>query len=331
MRPISNLFCLAILLCLVACSGKSEFIVTAKIKGLGETNVHVAYLNPEGAVDEKWVGVKEEAFQFKGETADVVLLMLSDGQGRPLARLVVEGGDEITIEGDKNKPNEFKVKGNDTSERWYEFISVHTTQYQMPDRTALNTEIEKYVKENTDDLLSTILVLVDYSGDNRDKLLAQIDEDAKPAKLLMDYNGLQAILAKQSRAPLAAMTLYASSGDFDTFSPGAAGRSLIIFWDNASGNKRKNIINTLHQADVESTNALIADIYMESDSGAWRANWKDDPIDGISHYWVPQGTMHSALKDLSIVALPTIMVIDSTGAQRYRGDDARVALQKLKN
>lgn len=329
MKRIAQLFCCGLLMTLAACSGKSEFTVTGKIAGLGETNVHVAYRNADGAVEEKWVGVKEDAFQFKGEVAEPTLVMLSNGQGLPLARLVVEGGDAITIEGEKNKLNELKVKGNETSEQWYAFIAEHTAQYQQPDHTTLNKEIEKYVADHQDELLSTVLLLVDYSGDNRDKFLGQLKDKAKPASMMMDYNELQAIMAKQSNAPLKAMALYGSRGDFDTFSPNVASHTLIIFWDNASGSERRNILNRLQQQNVEDKNTLLADIYMESDTSGWRSNWEHDPIAGIEHYWAPQGTMHESLKDMNITSLPTIILVDSTGAQRYRGGDVNAAFRKL--
>ncbi len=328
-KLIILLFFIATLAVLTACSGKSEFTVVGKIAGLGETNVHVAYLNADGAVDEKWVGVKDDAFQFKGEVAEATLVMLSDGQGRPLARLVIEGGDEITIEGEKEKLNELQIKGNETSEQWYKFIAEHTAQYQQPDQTALNKEIEKYVTDHPEELLSTLLLLVDYSGENRDKLLGQIKDKAKPASLLMDYNELQALLTKQGNAPLKTMKLFGARGDFDSFSPNAAAHSLIIFWDNASSTARRNILNRLEQQNVTDKNAQLADIYMEGDSSGWRSKWQQDPIDGIVHYWAPQGAMHEDLKDLNITTLPTIIVVDSTGAQRYRGADANAALKKL--
>ena len=39
--------------------------------------------------------------------------------------------------------------------------------------------------------------------------------------------------------------------------------------------------------------------------------------------------MHEALKDLNITSLPTIIVVDSTGTQRYRGNDVNAAFRKI--
>ena len=142
-------------------------------------------------------------------------------------------------------------------------------------------------------------------------------------------NVLQAMTTKQSSAPLKSMTLFGVRGEFETFSPNVVAHTLVIFWDNASGSERKNILNRLQQQSIEDKNVLLADIYMESDTSGWRSNWQSDPIAGIEHYWTPQGTMHEDLKDLNITALPTIIVVDSTGTKLYRGNDVTTALKKL--
>lgn len=325
---LASLWCGIVLLALAACSGVGQFTVTGKLRGLGITNVRVAYRNADGSITEKMVGVQDDEFRFNGEVAEATLLVVSDIQGMQLFRTVVNAGDEITVEGERARLNEVKIRGNETGEAWSQFISTNSALYAMPSHEKLDEAIEKFVKENPDNLLSTVLLLVDYSNESGklEALLATINDKVKPASIMLDYNEMSTLLSTQSNEALKLMTFYGEQGSFVTFNPNAVGRSVLIFWDNATGSKRRAMMNQLEAIDLSQKNVMLADVYFETDTSGWRSSWRNDPVDAV-HYWAPQGTMHAHLKALNIVSLPTVIVADSTGRQLYRGDNLMEGLK----
>ena len=158
---------------LAACSN-NEVTVDGNITNLGNTNLRVAYCVGADRVADKIVGCQADHFQFKCQVDELSLIVIYNVQGGIVARFVADGGDDITITGDKNKPREFKITGNKINEQWCQFMSDHKVEYQASDPAKLDEAIVKWVNENPRDITSTLLLLNDYS--NRDGQLAQAHE-----------------------------------------------------------------------------------------------------------------------------------------------------------
>ena len=320
----------AMLTVLAACSN-NEVTVDGNITNLGNTNLRVAYCVGADRVADKIVGCQADHFQFKCQVDELSLIVIYNVQGGIVARFVADGGDDITITGDKNKPREFKITGNKINEQWCQFMSDHKVEYQASDPAKLDEAIVKWVNENPRDITSTLLLLNDYSNRDGqlDKLLGTLHDDAKPIALVDSYETLQLSQADALRATLKPMKLFSASGGINPLSVGGAGQSLIIFWDNHSASQRRKIIATLENANEQKQSVQLADVYLESDTSGWRSTWKNETFT-MDHYWAPQGPMHSDLLSINIQSTPTIIVADSTGRQLYRGSDPRQALKKLK-
>ena len=111
------------------------------------------------------------------------------------------------------------MKGNRFNEDWQLFRDEHKAFYTDQNPSRLDAAIEKYVREHSDDMLSTVLLLVDYSDHgNRDKLgklLKDINIEARPESLTRLFV-VDPLNRKKVNLPrLTSLTLWKHGGGFE--------------------------------------------------------------------------------------------------------------------
>lgn len=332
--------CTLMIVCLVlvvammgGCKKENKpFNVKVELKGLGSQNVRVVYSGADGGIVDNWVKCDKNTFVIDGTCSNPSLLIVYNVMNVPIIKLIVAGGDELEVKGKVIDQYELTVKGSEMAEQYNDFMLKHKTEYKSANSQALNTAIENFVKDNPKSVVSTALVLLDYSPDNEakiDQLLAKIDGSAKPESLMASYNLLKS-RAKKPVTKLTSLNIFEqSSGDFQMASIKGSKPSIIVFWDRELGaSKRKEIFEELKMIDP--THTQIMDISIDIDSTGWYyathqdgATWK--------HYWVPGSMMNGEIASLQVNNTPTIIVTDSLGNQVYRGDDAIIARQTIEN
>jgi hypothetical protein len=278
-------------------------------------------------VDE-WVNVDNKGkFSYKGAVADPVIVSLLDSRSHLLVMLVATSGDHIKVKGDAAQPKTIKIKGSKVNEDWQLFRDEHAAFYTDPNPSRLDAAIEKYVREHPADLLSTVLLMADYSDysdvDKINAMLKGIDVKVRPGSLVRSFEG-RSMNAQTSHLPrIMALKLVKHGGDFEDVSL-VDRMTFISFWANPQDN-RSALINKLNQVGE---GIRVIDVLTESDTLRWHQTIAADPKEW-KHYWAPGGPMEQDVQLLGIKTLPWYAVTDSTGLVTYSGPSLDAALGKV--
>lgn len=310
----------------------SSFRVEGNIQNLGNQNVLMVWATAEGVKEVRATAVNG-VFKLKGESNDPALVVIYNAQNQLIAHFVMEDGDHMQLRGDMEDPLGIEVKGADVNERWYKFIADHRSEYESFDRKGLDTAIEKYVAANTDDMLSTLLLMVDYSQlGNQQKmksLLAKISSDAKPEWLLKAYERMVERRPK-SASRIGSLLLIEDNGDFGSINATTARATLLYLWVNSSAhNAEMSGITTLAKEFPNKSQLQICDIYIDPDTASWR-NFTANDGSSWRHFWAPEGPLNSQIKSLSVSTTPLFVVADSLGKVVYNGPDINEATKQTR-
>lgn len=322
-------YCLLLTILLIAlCACRNDsFKIDGNLTGLDGTAVHVVFRGDSGVVDQ-WANIdKKGRFSFKATASQPVIVTMSDQKGETLTTVVACNGDHIKIKGDASKAMGVKAGGNRVNDEWQLFRDEHAAFYTDTNPSRLDAAIEKYVKEHPDDMLSTLLLLVDYSDfTDRDKmvnLLKSINTEARPESLTMAFPG-ELSTRKNVSPRLMSLTLMRHNGDFEEIK--LTDRiTLISLWANPQ-NDRTTLIDKLTNSGKE---IRIVDVLAEADTLRWHQTIAQDPTEW-GHYWAPGGPLDQGIKLLGITSMPWFAVIDSAGLVAYSGPDLATALNSAR-
>ncbi|MDO4511195.1 MAG: hypothetical protein Q4B68_05185 [Bacteroidales bacterium] len=325
-----SIFYIIILLALVgfvATSCSRSFKIEGRVENLGSQNVHMVWATAEGVKEVRSVA-SNNYFEFEGMSPAPALVLIYDAQNRMLAHFVMEDGDHMQLRGDATDLLGIEVKGEDVNERWYQFIQQHRSEYQDASRSSLDAAIEKYVKENPSDLLSTLLLVADFSQLNNQQkmkqLLGGIEADAKPEWLLKAYQRLVERRPKSS-SKIGSMLLMEDTGDFASINTTTSRSTLLYLWVNSTAHNGEMATLKQLSEEIGDTDRLqICDIYIDADTASWRGYTRNDGSTW-RHFWAPEGPLNPQLRSLSIASTPLYVVTDSLGNVKYNGPDANAA------
>ncbi len=312
-------------LCLVmlqSCGGK-QFNVEANLSGLGTQNVRVIYWTGE-ELKSIWLPAVDNKFSFQGLAENPTVVGIYNQHKTLITRFIVENGDNISINGNVNDPDKIKVNGNEISEEWSNFIIKNYDAFKSGNSTATNLEIEKYIRNNPRNLLSTLLLIFNYSDISdvaqTEKLLALIDEKAKPQYLIALFNGLAAEdIDEKSSTQLTSFNLYSGKDSIEGFNPSSSRVSILYFWlkDISGREESMTRLRDLYK-QYPKGKLQIADITLENDSSIWKSTIKKDSV-AWKQFWGLGGRMNSAIVGMNIPGAPFFIVTDSIGTPLYRG------------
>ncbi len=325
MKQIILYMAVAVVALVMGSCDSSTFKISADIKGMGNQNLHVVFLGDSG-VSDAFIPTQDSKFKIKGSSSELTVVSILDSQNKPLFRLAARGGETLNVTGDINNPHHYKCSGSDVASEWLEFEEKNAQLYDLPDPSKLDAAIEKYVKDNPSSVVSTLLVVVDYSqavSEKGAKLLASIDADARPESLVASLEQAHELMGKPDKQ-LQTMTLLSSNGEFEPFVPGKA-RAMIIYWWNTMDEKRTADIESIKALELQHSGQLaVADVNLSPDTVGWQATLANDAT-AWPHYWAPGSVLDPSVEQLRITVLPMAIVTDSLGRQLYRGQDLKAA------
>lgn len=313
---------------LTSCSGDG-FKVDGTLAGLEGAVVRVVFDDDSGIVDE-WAEVdKKGHFSYEGQSALPVMVNIINPQGDPLMTVVAMNGDHIKMKGDATKALNIKVKGNKLNEDWQLFRDEHQAFYTDPNPSRLDAAIEKYVREHPADMLSTVLLMADYSDysnvDKVKKLLQGINAEARPESLTRAFMNSPLGRNKGNMPRLMTLTLAKPGGDFEEIKL-TDKVTLISLWSNPQ-NDRNATLRALREVGEENASKFqVIDVLAETDTLRWHQTTMGDPKTW-KHYWAPGGPMEQGIQLLGITTMPWYAVTDSTGLVTYNGPDLNAALE----
>ena len=308
---------------LASCSSDS-FKIDGDITNLDGNTVKVVFLGDSGIVDATAVVDKKGHFSFKGTSPQPVIVCLLNYRDEPLAMVVAGNGDHLKLKGDAGKAMSIKVKGNRLNEDWQLFRDEHAAFYTDPNRSRLDAAIEKYVQEHPADVLSTVLLVADYSDysdrNKVQKMLSAIESKARPESLIQSIPVFRKSGGHDMLPRLMTLNLIKHRGDFEEIK--LTDRVVLLsLWANPQPD-RKDLVAKL-QGINESIKVI--DILAESDTLRWHEtigneNWP--------HYWAPGGPLEQGIQLLGVTSMPWYAVTDSTGLIVYSGPSLDSATKK---
>lgn len=309
-----------------------SFKVNIELTGLKNQRVRVVFTNENNGTVDTWVQCQNDKFSVEGSCSDPTLFIVYNSANVPIMKLLINNGDEINVTGKVLENYDLKVKGSKLAEEYNSFIVKHKTEYKSSNNLTLNTAIEKYVKDNPKSLVSTVLVLFDYSPNDVsqvDKLLKSIDASARPESLMETYNMLKSRDKKPVTSLRRLKMIEQRSGDIVTTNLIGHKPSIVIFWDrDLALNLRNQMVDEVMMVDT--AKVQIIDVSLDVDSTGWAYATRQDAA-LWKHYWAPGSIMNSDIMQLRVTSIPTIIVTDSLGNQQYRGDDIVKARQTIEN
>lgn len=313
---------------LASCSSDS-FKIDGNIANLDGAAVRVVFQGDSGMVDETVNLDKKGRFSFKGSSEQPVIVSLMDLRKGTVVMVVAANGDHIKVKGDASKALSVKAKGNKVNEEWQLFRDEHAAFYADQNPSRLNAAIEKYVREHHTDLLSSVLLMADYSDySDRDKvvkMLKDIDPKARPESLIRVFPGNPLANRNNNLPRLMSLTLVKHGAGFEEVK--LTGRvTLLSMWGKPS-NGRETLSRQLTEAVEQAQGALsVIDILAESDTLQWH---KTIAGETGPHYWAPGGPLEQGIQLLDITTLPWFAVTDSTGLVIYSGPSLDGASKKV--
>ena len=315
-----------------ACSSDS-FRLEARIEGLGTQNVQIVYATSDG-VQSDWVTANDDRLSYEGFAPELTVLQVLDSDNRLIARMAVKNGDKLKFRGALNDPMGIEYKGSDVSEQWSEFIKENRELIDADNQPMLDIAIEKFIRENPDNVVSTLLLLFDYGSiantDATDKLLGSINDNAKPLFLISTYQTLRSERSKnESNRHFFMIDLYESSGTWSTLRANGYSFSLLWLWSRDDDNHRATADSIRRIAHTYGKRLQVADIYVDGDTTIWRSTFKADSCDW-KHFWAPGGPNGRYMNTISATSTPRYLLIDSIGIYNYRGESLAELTKVLK-
>ena len=331
MKKIQFMFpVLLVVLAAVFSSCKNDsFKIDGYLAALDGVAVRVVFDGDSGIVDELATLDKKGHFSFKGQSAQPTLVSLLNQNGNQLITLVAVNGDHLKVKGDASKAMGIKAKGSKINEGWQLFRDEHSAFYTDPNPSRLDAAIEKYVHEHPSDMLSTVLLMADYSDYSNNekvgKLLQSIQIEARPESLTKAFLGNPMGHKNASIPRLMTLTLVKHGGDFEEVKMTDC-MTLISLWANPQ--EGRNALIQKLQSQEEAPTFRILDILTEADTLRWHNTIAGDPKSWL-HYWAPGGPLEQGIQLLGITTMPWFAVTDSTGMVTYLGPSVDEALRAV--
>lgn len=311
---------------LASCSSDS-FKIDGSLDHLDGTTVRVVFMADSGLVDEM-ADVKKGKFSFQGHSTQPALISLFSQRGDALITVVAANGDHLKVSGDASKALGIKVKGNRLNEDWQLFRDEHKGFYTDANHSRLDAAIEKYVREHPADMLSTVLLLADYSDySDRDKLsqlLKSINIEARPEALTRLFLSDPLSSKKLNLPRLTSLTLWKFGGNFEEIKL-TDHVTLLSLWANPQKNREALRVKLKAISDKTEKKIRVIDVLTESDTLRWHQTIAGEDW---QHYWAPGGPLEQGIQLLGITSLPWYAVTDSTGLVVYSGPSLDAAINK---
>lgn len=329
MRLTAAITVLSVLLLLVcSCADSTRFVVNGTTPGTDNMNLRFGYDSPSG-YRSGVVAVRDGKFEFSGESQVPTLVEMYEHDYTPLGQLYLVNGDKVECVVTRGKPEAIKISGTPVNERWAKFLNSNTGVLRTPD---CDSVIAAYVTAHPDDILSTLLLMTQYDARRNpagaDSLLSKIHPSARPEFLAGSFSYLLSRAYHEGTlAPVDSITYISTSNTVDALSP--EGRKATVYLFTADETQRTDSIVKALVRLSKLRGVAVADIFLSPDTLTWRRMIRNERLSGVDgtwrRGWLPGNIGAPQLQALGVTSLPFALVCDSTGAQRFRGQDIRDA------
>ena len=318
---------------LLASCSDDHFTIKGSIANGGTQSVRIVYALNDNIVSE-WITLIDSKFTFEGASPEPTIVYVISQQRKIIAHLLVKNGDKIEISGDFDHPYRTRVKGNKTNERWHNFIVEHASLMEKRNPNQFDENIEEYISQNPNDVVSTLLLFNDYSSLMDDEhtrdLLSMISAKAQPEAVMKNYYIMQSMLiADAKKQKFNSTPLFNPRDSVENFAPYRNRLNLIYFWYSDDRTRKKDVeaLKEFYN-NKPSWKLTIVDINLDTDTTKWKKCVRGDSAEW-KRFWASGGIMNRQLANLRLSSTPYYMVVDSAGMQVYRGRELNQAIDSI--
>lgn len=320
---------------------KNEFTIDFSLPEDVSVNVTASYhaADKRGGIQIEAVApVSHGKGSLKGVTRLPILVYLRTGNSKQATVVYVERGDEVKATGDSKSMETWRFSGNKLNEKWSDWRNDYADTIASGDPVKINAAVAKYVYANPSDPLSTLLLLTSFSRKDDEGLFRslwfKLEGEARDSKWTdLVSRADQPTLALTQPGKLKSMIMRSAANGVDTLRADSVKASFFFFWTSGLTKRKEYIdsIKSLVKEYPDSSSRIIADVFMEADSTAWRSPLRSDSLNKVNRLWVPAGMADTRLIDLEVRQSPFFIVFSQDGNQRYRGSDISSALSQFRS
>lgn len=318
---------------LAAGCSSDHFTIEGSVTDGGTQNVRVVYPTDDG-FECDWVTLKDGRLAYRGESAEPVVVCIFNQQKRLIAHALVSNGDDIEFTASLAEPWATVVRGSKVNEQWSEFIVSHSKDFASGNHSATDAAIEDFVAANPTSVVSTLLLMNEYSDLTHkkrvDDLLAKIEIDARPESVMRSFYAMQAMRGELSdKERMSTITLWSDRDSMENIRPYSKTLSVYYFWTPDDRNRSDNYKQLkAFSKELGSKRLQVVDIDLDSDTLRWKSIVRGDSA-SWQRYWAVGGVTNSYLRNFNITTTPYYILADSTGHLLYHGDNFATARQLI--
>lgn len=323
---------------LTACV-KSQFVLDFNLAPEITENYNVTYYATDtkgGLTVQAVASVREGKCLLNGITKKPTILYVTERNSNLPLVIYAERGNKIKISGNSPDPISWTVEGNKINEELSAWRNEYAGMIKSNDKDSVNLAVEKYVKENSSNPVSTLLLLCYYDRSEDDRGYTSLmyslkGEAAKVGWLELVGRSDQLSEGYFQAASLHSVALRSNKDGADTVRTDGKNPVFMLFWQTGYDSK-KEMIDSLKSLEKEYKDSvsIIADVCMDIDSIGWRSAIRNDSLKSVKRLWVPLGMTDPQMMKLKIQSLPYFIVFDKEGQQVYRGNKLYSAIKKYR-
>ncbi len=322
---VNRIACILSVVCwlmVTSCGDSSEFRIAGIISGLGTQNLWLYYYTDD-AVHSRSTIVIDGKFSVVGHSEEPAMVELYTTDKVLLSRLLIKNGETVDCEIDRADRYKVSYKGNKVSQEWGKFLSDNAEVLSSSSQEK-NALIEKYVKSNRSNMLSTLLLITEYDAvDNElmaDSLLQMIAPEARPRNLAGHFEAmLEKVNSETARSQVKRINLYSAGDSIYVFNPALSSYSILAFSDIDKTMRDTVVAGLCRLADDYNGKRLnVVDIAFATDTLKWHKAIADDDA-RWKQCWSLGGVESKGIDRLAVPRTPYFIVVDSAGTQLFRG------------
>lgn len=244
------------------------------------------------------------------------LLLVSSGDNR--IAVYARRGDKIEISGDNPSPYTWSVGGNDINEQWSEWRRANSRILTDRDYKAINRAVATFVKGNTDNPLSTLMLLIDFNRREDEALFKQLWSslgDKALEQKWIDLVGRNDMLTNSpqfgNRSAVRLIPLKSLARGADTIKIGKT-PVFLYFWrtDDRDYSEMLDSMKAMRKRNPDSTKFIIADVCFDPDSMSWSSQAARDSLRRTIRAWNPRGETDSLMRVLGVDHTPCVVTFN---------------------
>lgn len=320
MKIFKALAFIAALLAAASCGDDGRFRISGTIEGDPTMNLRVHYYTG-GRFNSQITAARGGEFEFYGVSPVGTVVEIYDYDYRLLGRTYATNGNDISLRLARQNPLEIEASGNHVAQEWARFLRSNADSLAAGPLAA-NRAIGRYVADNTDNLVSTLLVITSYDTGRdplgADSLLELISPAVRPAALTEGYNYLlQRLVDNSSRGPVLPFRYLDRRDSLRTFDPADAELSLLVVDNNRSG-RVDSIVPELKRLRASAGRKLaVLEYSVDYDTIEWKRSTRRDTATW-TQAWGAGGISARGLENLAVPTVPYFIVCDTAGTQLLR-------------